>query len=74
MNLTHGDIDTIAIERRIGGDHTVTLNSAEQVELIRTLAATGRTDRHIGDLLDMSPDNVSRIRRANHIETTWTPK
>lgn len=53
------DIDVIAVELALQGQR-VTLNRDEQVEVIRRLTASGRTESQISALLGM---NIGKIRR-----------
>lgn len=57
------DLDEIAIERAMAGDHCVRLTAAERIEAVHRLSARGRSIATIAELLSTSKRTVSRHRR-----------
>lgn len=55
-------VDEMAVERFIGGDHTVPLNHAERVEVTRRMLHAGHRRNHVMSLLRLNGTNFARLR------------
>lgn len=66
-------IDEIAVVRRIAGDLTVTLNTAERREVIRRLHELGMNDAQIHHRTGYAKRTVIRHRQRLELGHNWVP-
>lgn len=65
-------VDEIAVQRRIGGDHTVELTILEKREAVQVLHGRGLSDGDIGRAAGYSDRHVLRIRKELGLPANFT--
>jgi hypothetical protein len=63
------DVDSVVVERAMGGDWTGPMTPAERREVIRRLHRIGYIDKQIADHVDITAAGVTTARRRMGLPT-----